>query len=241
MEKKQPIKKITIHEVFWYFVLFSILGLMVETLFCYITTGNIESRRGLIWGPFCPIYGVGGALLIVALNKYRNNDFKIFLYGGVLGGAIEYVISFLLEAMYGSRFWDYSYMPFHLNGRICITYTLYWAILSLLLMKMIRPATDKLLTKIPEKLKKVVEVILIVFLCIDGIATIWATTVYKNRALDVYYKREIEEKEETIFSQIENDYFTDRRMYETFPNLRVRDENGKERFICDILKEAGKI
>lgn len=240
MESKKT-KKITIHEVFWYFVIFSILGLIVETLFCYVTSGNLESRKGFIWGPFCPVYGVGGAVLIVFLNRYQNNDFKIFVYGGILGSAIEYIISFLLEAMYGTRFWDYSYLNFHLNGRICITYTVYWAILSLLLMKIIKPAVDKVLNGIPERLKKVSEIALAIFLCIDALATVWGTTVYKNRALDVHFKRETKPKENNIFSIIENDYFTDRRMYETFPNLRVRIEDGQERFISEILREEGKM
>ena len=66
MENNYENKKITFHDVFWYFIIFSIIGLIVEMLFCYVTTGQIESRKGLIWGPFCPIYGVGGAVLILA-------------------------------------------------------------------------------------------------------------------------------------------------------------------------------
>lgn len=241
MEKNKNVKKITAHDVFWYFIIFSIIGLIVEMLFCFVTTGKIESRKGLIWGPFCPIYGVGGAVLILALNKYQDSDIKIFVYGGFLGSAIEYIISFILEAMYSTRFWDYSHLPFHLNGRICITYTIYWAILSILLMKIMKPFTDKLIAKMPSKLQRILELGLIIFLFVDVIATVWATTVYKDRALDIYYNREIEEKKDNIFEEIEENYFTDIRMYETFPNLRVRDENGNERFIRDILKEAGKI
>ncbi len=240
-QNKGNIQKVNIRDMFWYFIIFSIIGLFIETLFCYVTTGNIESRKGLIWGPFCPIYGVGASLIILALNKYQHNDFKIFFFGGIIGSIIEYVISFLLEAMYGTRFWDYSHFPFDLNGRICITYTIYWAILALILMKIIRPATDHVLAKIPKKLKKIIEIVLVIFLSIDGIVTIWATTVYKNRALDIYYNRNTGEKNENIISQIEENYFSNIRMYETFPNLRVRDENGKELFIRDILKEAGKI
>lgn len=61
MEKRN---KITLHQLFWYFIFFSIAGLIIETLYCFITTGNIESRKGLIWGPFCPVYGVGAVVLI---------------------------------------------------------------------------------------------------------------------------------------------------------------------------------
>ena len=51
----------------WYFIIFSIIGLIVETTFCYITTGVVESRKGFVYGPFCPIYGVGATLGYILL------------------------------------------------------------------------------------------------------------------------------------------------------------------------------
>ncbi|HBC85250.1 MAG TPA: hypothetical protein DCZ30_07690, partial [Clostridiales bacterium] len=62
MEDKE---KVSIHQLFWYFIIFSIIGLFIETMYCYITTGVLESRKGLIWGPFCPVYGVGASLLFI--------------------------------------------------------------------------------------------------------------------------------------------------------------------------------
>lgn len=241
IEKTEAGKKVTVYEAFWYFVIFSILGLIIETIFCYVRNGIIESRKGLLWGPFCPIYGVGGVALILFLEKYKDNDFKIFVYGGLIGGIIEYVISFLLEALYGSRFWDYSQFPFNLNGRICITYTIYWAILSLILMKIIKPSTAKAIKIIPKRVGKIAGIILTIFLVVDAIITVWATAVYKNRALDIYYNREPSEKADNILTDIEENYFTNVRMYETFPKLRVRDESGNDLFVSDILKEAGKL
>lgn len=73
MEKE---KKLDFHQLFWYFIIFSVAGLIIETLFCYITTGNIESRKGLIYGPVCPIYGVGAVILICFLNRVKDNDAK---------------------------------------------------------------------------------------------------------------------------------------------------------------------
>lgn len=234
MEKEN---NITIRNIVWYFIIFSIIGLIIETLFGYATTGNIESRKGFLWGPFCPIYGVGAVILILFLNHYKNSDFKIFILGGILGGVIEYVISFILEAMYGSRFWDYTYFPFDLNGRICVKYTIYWSILALILMKIIRPAFDKIMKKVNTKFKKILEIGLMIFLCVDIIVTIWAISVYKDRALAVYYGEETNVSENKLIRKIEEDYFTNERMLKTFPNLRVMDREGKDIFIKDILEK----
>ena len=49
MEKSN---KVTIHHLFWYFLIFSVLGLIIETAYCFIGNGVLESRKGFIWGPF---------------------------------------------------------------------------------------------------------------------------------------------------------------------------------------------
>lgn len=228
-------KKIDIHHAFWYFIIFSVVGLMIETFFCYATTGVIESRKGLLWGPFCPIYGVGAVVLICLLQKYKDKDWKVFIYGGVLGSVVEYILSFALEAIYSSRFWDYSYLSLNLNGRICMTYAIYWSILSIVLIKYITPWIDKHIDKISSRKKAIVEKILLVFLVVDAIATVWAITAYKNRVLAIYYQRTNLPEEEGIFKQIEENYFTNERMMKTFPNLRVQLEDGTEKMIKEIL------
>lgn len=226
-------KKLDFHHLFWYFIIFSVIGLSVETLFCYITTGVIESRKGLILGPVCPIYGVGAVFLIYLLNKFKDNDAKIFFYGAIIGTAVEYILSFILEAMYGSRFWDYGYRPFNLNGRVCLTYSLYWAILSIILMKYVKPKIDKWIDKIPGN-KKIWDTILLVFFTINCLFTIWGINTYQNRVKKEFYGI-VEEPKNSIIQQVEDNIFSTEFMLKTFPNLRTRDELGNEIFVRDLI------
>lgn len=76
-------KDVTIHRIIWYILIFSVVGLIIETIYGYITTGVLESRKGLILGPFCPIYGVGAALLLFLLDNVKKNKIKLFLYGAL--------------------------------------------------------------------------------------------------------------------------------------------------------------
>lgn len=233
--KKQ--EKISIHYVFWYFLIFSLAGLFIETIFCYVTTGVLESRKGLIWGPFCPVYGVSAAILIVTLNKYKDkNILQLFIYGFIVGSIAEYVLSYGLEAIYGMRFWDYSYAKLNLNGRICLQYSIYWGLLSVLVMKFIRPLIDKLIDKIPVRIRNIFEIVILIFLVINCISTVWGIQTYQNRV--VYNKVTNEETNNVIFKlkqKIENDYFTNERMSHTFPNLRVKDKNGNEIWIKTLI------
>ena len=158
-------QKIGIRQIFWYFIIFSILGLVIETLYSLITMGTIESRKGLIWGPFCPVYGVGAVILIVLLNKVEHKTrFKLFVYGFLIGSAVEYLLSYGLEAFYSTRFWDYTYTNMDINGRICVPYSIFWGILSVILIKDIKPFIDRKLERINNKISNKMEMILFVFL-----------------------------------------------------------------------------
>lgn len=235
-------KKITIHQVFWYFVLFSILGLAIETVYGFITMGVLESRKGLIWGPFCPVYGVGGVFLIIFLNRIDKKDyFKLFIFGFLIGSSVEYLLSYILEAMYGARFWDYAYTAKDINGRICVLYSLFWGFLSIMLMRFIKPKVDKLIGKISRKIKGSVEIAFVIFLLIDCLVTVWSINTYQNRALKTYYNEPIEVHENGSFAssfinKIENEYFTNERMKRTFPNLRVELKDGNQALLRDLAK-----
>lgn len=230
-------EKISFKQMLWYFIIFSIIGLIIETIFCYVTTGVIESRKGLIWGPFCPVYGVGATLLIILLNPYKNKPIKLLILGSILGNVIEYLLSFVLEAYYGTRFWDYSYLKWNLNGRICILYSIYWGILSFVLIRFVKKGMDKLIHKIPNS--KLFHIIIITALIIDGIATIWAITSYQDRIGIEYYHKEVKTNQSTfqiIKNKIEKTLFSDEIMVKTFPNLRYTDQAGNQDFIKSKIK-----
>lgn len=229
-------RKINFHYIFWYLIIFSIIGMVIENIFCYVTEGIIESRKGLILGPFCPIYGLGAAFLIGVLDRYKDSDLKIFIIGGIVGSIVEFVISYALEAMYGSRFWDYSNHTLNLNGRICLTYAIYWSILSIVLMKYIRPKIDRLIDKLPKKKEKIIDIVLVIFITFDVIITIWGINVYQDRVADEYYGRETK-REDNIIKKMEDVVFSNNNMKKIFPNLRTRDKNGDLVFIRDLIKE----
>ena len=233
MEERE---KVSIHQILWYFIIFSVIGLFIETIYCYITTGVLESRKGLIWGPFCPVYGVGASLLILLLNRFKDSKIKLLIYGGIMGDVIEYLMSYGLEAIYSTRFWDYSYTSFHLNGRICLIYTLFWAVLSVLLISFVKPLIDKCMSNINIKFINAIEVSITIFLIIDVVCTIWGISAYKQRAIDVYYSKELKNKN-SIIKGIEDALFSNDKMLKAFPNIRFINEDNEEIWIRDIITE----
>lgn len=222
-----------IHNYLWYLIIFSIIGLIVETIFCFITTGHWESRKGLILGPLCPVYGIGAVIIIAILGRYKEHKLKLFVYGTILGGILEYIISFLLESIYGARFWDYSWLRWNLNGRICLRYSAYWGILSLIVINFLKKYIDKIVNIIKGKPRVVVDIIITIVLIVDVIFTIWGISVYKIRA-----KETLEGKNyitnNTAIQKFENTVFSNEIMSSIFPNLQIVDNEGNLVFITSI-------
>ncbi len=142
----------------------SFAGVAVEILWCLITNGYIESRSGLVYGPFNLLYGVGAVLLTVCLYKFRNRGSWLSFLGGILVGSIlEYVCSWGQEFVFGSRSWDYSDMPFNINGRICMLYSVFWGLLSVFWIKNLYPRIAKWILRIPNRIGKIITWLLTVF------------------------------------------------------------------------------
>lgn len=221
-------KEFTFHNIIWYMILFSILGLLIETIYGYVSTGVLESRKGLILGPFCPVYGIGAAFFIVLLSEYKESKVKLFIMGAIAGTIFEYICSYMLQVIYGSMFWDYSYTTYQINGRVSLTYTVFWGILAVLLVKYLKPQMDKIINKIPSKFW---DKIITAFLILDIALTILGVTVYMNRAEKRYNEEEINE---TVLDKI----FNDNLMSFIFPNLRFTDEVGNSIMVRDILNEG---
>ena len=228
--------KLTFHNYLWYLIIFSILGLIVETIFCFITTGNWESRKGLILGPLCPIYGVGAVIIIFLLNRYKGHKLKLFIYGTILGGVLEYVISFILESIYGARFWDYSWLRFNLNGRICLRYSVYWGILTLLVINVFKKYIDKLINKIKGKPRLIVDIIVSIALVLDVIFTVWGISVYRTRAKETLNGKNYITNN-TAIQRFENTVFSNEIMSSIFPNLQIVDNEGNLIYITSIYNK----
>ena len=125
-KKKKFAEGLCFDKLVWIFVIGCIIGFIVETLWCYVRWGKIESRKGLIYGPFTPIYGFGGVLLTLALYKVRKkNGFFVFVFSAVIGAAFEFVCSWLQEVAFGTISWDYSGSKLNLAGRINFQYAIF--------------------------------------------------------------------------------------------------------------------
>jgi len=143
----------------------SFAGVVVELIWCLLTNGYIESRAGLVYGPFNMLYGVGAAALSLALYRFRNRGrWLSFLGGFVVGSVLEYFCSFFQQQLFGSVSWDYSHLPFHLNGRICLMYSVFWGFLGVWWIKDIYPRMSRWILRLPNRFGKILTWAMVIFL-----------------------------------------------------------------------------
>lgn len=112
--KKFTILGMSIWRVLAYFIIYSILGYLIETLFGLVTKGVIESRQSFLYGPFCAIYGLGAVIMIGLLQYFKKNNFTLFFGGFLVGSVVEYLVSLFGEMMLHVKWWDYSNMPLNI-------------------------------------------------------------------------------------------------------------------------------
>lgn len=77
-------KKSVIWKILIYFIIYSVAGFFIETIYAIFTKGMLESRQSFLYGPFCIVYGIAATILIFILKRYQNQNLKLFTYGMIL-------------------------------------------------------------------------------------------------------------------------------------------------------------
>ena len=195
----------------------SFAGVVVELMWCLIRNGYLESRSGLVYGPFNLLYGAGAVALTVCLYRFRNRSGWISFLGGMLvGTVVEYLCSWGQELLFGSRSWDYSAVPLNINGRICLLYSCFWGLLGVLWIKDVYPRMAKWILKIPNRAGKLLTVALTVFLLVNSVVSLAAVQRWSQRVRQIPATNHLE--------QILDERFPDERMERIYANMEFAEK-----------------
>ncbi len=123
---------------FLIFVIYSVIGYFAE-----VSEVSMKSRqvtnRGFLFGPVCPIYGFGAVIMILCAEPFKWNAVAVFLIAMLCCTTLEYCTSFIMEKLFKVRWWDYSKLPFNLNGRICLQCSLIFGLGGLVIVYFAQP------------------------------------------------------------------------------------------------------
>ena len=227
-------------EIYYYFLLFliySFIGWSIEVVGKLIEKHKFVNR-GFLVGPICPIYGNGCIVMILTLGKYRDNPLTLFIYAIFICSLLEYFTSYFMEKIFKARWWDYSTKKFNLNGRICVETMIPFGILGSLVICVINPFFEYILSLFSFKVIKITAIILFIIYIIDNIVSLTIMFGFKG-TLKTVEKDGTEEITKKVKNILINKNILYKRLVEAFPNFM----NPKERLLlikAKVEKELKK-
>ena len=165
------------------FALISFGGWVYETIYCSVVEGEF-TKRGFLFGPTCPIYGIGALAVWLVLGQI-SNPFIVFIIGGFLATVIEYSTGLFLERRFKKKWWDYSMFKFNLHGRICPQASAVFGAFSVTSVFVLVPAMLNILMLFSKHTVSVVAFIVVTLYFLDTVASLlWngPTTHHKVEA-----------------------------------------------------------
>ena len=159
-------REYTFSSIVLLFFTYSFVGWVWEIFYTLFDKGII-SNRGVLNGPWLPIYGCGGLLIIMILRPLRRHPVMMFLGAVVLCGSLEYFTSWILEQLFNSKWWDYTGMFMNLNGRICLEGLIIFGVAGLVFTYIFSPILDNLFRKLKPNLRTSLCAILLALFILD--------------------------------------------------------------------------
>ena len=208
--------------IFLQFIVYSFIGYSAEVIYCSIRQKRLVNR-GFLFGPICPIYGIGAVLVLQGLTEFKSNPIIIFFLSMLITSTLEYFTSYIFEKIFNNKWWDYSYRPDNINGRICLSNSIYFGLGSVITIYFVDPIVNNLIVVLSSSI-----VIIIVIMIIFIIDLIWSTIIAYNLKSRLIIAEELKIAklkmipkifEKKYHDQLAKIKFKTNRLISNYPNL----------------------
>ncbi len=213
-----------IYIYFMLFIIYAIIGWIIELVDLSIIEKRLVKNRGFLIGPYCPIYGFGALIMTLFLTKYENDPMVLFLMAIIVTSILEYFTSVLLEKVFKARWWDYSNMPFNINGRILLINSLGFGFFGLILIYYLNPFFLDLFNKINNNIFEIMTIVIFLIFLTDAILSI--TIMFKIKANTKLFKGDntyILSKK--VKEELKKFGILKKRLLNAFPHINILDNN----------------
>lgn len=140
----------TIAQWLLFFFFYCFFGWCFESAYVSGKQGRFVNR-GFMNGPLLPIYGSGAVMMLVVSSPFRDNLVATY-FAGVAGATVlEFVTGSVMEALFHVRYWDYSNQRFQYKGHICLSSSIAWGFLTLLLTQVLHKPVEQFICGFSER------------------------------------------------------------------------------------------
>ena len=168
------------YQLLWLYMIYSFIGWCGEVAVAAVKRHRFVNR-GAVSGPFCPIYGLGAAVVAVFFPELKGNPLFLFLGGMVVNTFVEYVTGRIMEMSLHKKWWDDSDQKFNLGGYVCLKTSVLWGICTVLMIYVLNPVFTGLVGLIPKLWGEIILWVLFGLLIVDFIGTVIAVWGLKKK------------------------------------------------------------
>ena len=157
----------TYHSAQWltFFYIYSFIGWCFESSYVSLKKRK-PVNRGFMRGPMLPLYGFGAVLILFTTIPVRESVPMTYLISAVSATVLEYITGVCMEALFHVRYWDYSDQKFQFQGHICLSSTLAWGVLGLIMVRVHEPF-EWLVFQVPLELLTILVLAVTFFAAVD--------------------------------------------------------------------------
>lgn len=150
----------------FFFYIYCFFGWCFESAYVSLKSRKLVNR-GFMRGPFLPLYGSGAIMMLVVSMPFQDNVVLTYIAGVIGATALEYVTGVTMEALFKVRYWDYSNQPFNYQGQICLSSSVAWGFLTILMTRVIHKPIEQFVMMIPGSILFPVTMMLTVYIVVD--------------------------------------------------------------------------
>ncbi len=148
------------------FYIYSFFGWIWET--CYVSIKEKHlANRGFLYSPILPIYGFGAIVVLISTLPVQNNLFLVYILGAFGATVLEVITGYLMEVLFKTRYWDYSYQRFSYKGYICLTSTIAWGFFSIIMLKYINVPVEEFVLSLNPTFAEILVILLTIGFTVD--------------------------------------------------------------------------
>lgn len=156
----------TIAQWLFFFYFYCFFGWVFESSYVSLKSHKFVNR-GFMRGPFLPLYGSGAIMMLVVSMPFQDNVVLTYLAGCVGATVLEFVTGTTMEALFKVRYWDYSDKKFNYKGQICLSSTIAWGFLTILMTEIVHKGVEKVMYALPYQLVSIAAALITVGVTVD--------------------------------------------------------------------------
>jgi len=156
----------SIYYIVHWFLIYSFFGWVSESIYMSICNRKL-TNRGFMFGPFCPIYGVGALCVYFILRPFASNILTLYVIGALLATAFEYIVAILMQKVFGDVWWDYNDKPFNYKGILCLESTLAWGLYTVVMFRFLHEIVMGIVSKYSYQRGIILGTVVIVIMALD--------------------------------------------------------------------------